>query len=136
MNDPMPLDTDNDLILINDAITPAVGDVTWLGGRLLTDTGEPIRNAVVEIWQCDASGVYLHTGDSGKKQDKQDKNFQGFGRFTTDKTGAYYFRTIKPVPYEEYARAIVASGVKVVETAGNNPQRVLPILKDAGIKAD
>ncbi len=42
--------------------------------------------------------------------------------------------TIKPVPYEEYARAIVASGVKIVETAGNNPQRVLLIFKDAGIK--
>lgn len=41
--------------------------------------------------------------------------------------------TITPVPYEEYARAIVASGVKIVETAGNNPQRVLPIFKDAGL---
>jgi NADH:quinone reductase (non-electrogenic) len=42
--------------------------------------------------------------------------------------------TIKPVPYEDYAHAIVASGVKIVETAGNNPQRVLPIFKEAGIK--
>ncbi len=41
--------------------------------------------------------------------------------------------TIKPVPYEEYARAIVAAGIKIVETAGNNPTRVLSILKDAGI---
>ena len=41
--------------------------------------------------------------------------------------------TIKPVPYEEYAKAIVAAGVKIVETAGNNPSRVLPIFKDAGI---
>jgi len=32
---------------------------------------------VVEIWQCDANGVYLHTADSDKKKDKQDKNFQG-----------------------------------------------------------
>ena len=43
--------------------------------------------------------VYLHTGDSDGKKDQQDKNFQGFGRFTTGSTGEYYFRTIKPVPY-------------------------------------
>ena len=42
--------------------------------------------------------------------------------------------TITSVPYEDYARAIVASGVKIVETAGNNPQRVMPIFKEAGIK--
>ncbi len=41
----------------------------------------------------------LHTADSDKKKDKQDKNFQGFGRFITGSTGEYYFRTIKPVPY-------------------------------------
>ena len=52
-----------------------------------------------QIWQCDANGVYLHTADSGPKQNQQDKNFQGFGRFLTGSTGDYYFRTIKPVPY-------------------------------------
>ncbi len=58
-----------------------------------------MRNALVEIWQCDAKGVYLHTNDSGPKKDQQDKNFQGFGRFLTGSGGEYYFRTIKPVPY-------------------------------------
>ena len=43
--------------------------------------------------------MYLHTGDSSQKADQQDRNFQGFGRFTTGSTGEYYFRTIKPVPY-------------------------------------
>ena len=42
--------------------------------------------------------------------------------------------TLKPVPYEEYVDAIVASGVKIVETAGNNPKPFLPKLKGAGIK--
>jgi len=46
-----------------------------------------------------AKPVYLHSGDSGGKKEQMDKNFQGFGRFTTGSTGAYYFRTIKPVPY-------------------------------------
>ena len=93
----LPLDTDNDLLILNDAITPAVGEVTHLTGRILDAKGDPLRNAVVEIWQCDAAGAYLHTGSSNR--DKADKNFQGFGRFTTASTGEYYFRTIKPVPY-------------------------------------
>jgi protocatechuate 3,4-dioxygenase beta subunit len=95
----LPLDTDNDLILINDKLTTAVGEITHLTGRVLDAKGNPVRNAVVEIWQCDGNGVYLHTADSGRKQDQQDKNFQGFGRFLTGSTGEYYFRTIKPVPY-------------------------------------
>lgn len=95
----LPLDTDNDLLIINDTITPAVGEITHLTGRVLDAAGKPLKNALVEIWQCDGNGVYLHTADSGKKQDKQDKHFQGFGRFLTGSTGEYYFRTIKPVPY-------------------------------------
>lgn len=42
--------------------------------------------------------------------------------------------TIKPVPYEEYAQAIVDSGIKIVETAGRNPEPFLPLFKGAGIK--
>jgi protocatechuate 3,4-dioxygenase beta subunit len=52
----------------------------------------------VEIWQCDASGVYLHS-KSGGAVEKKDANFQGFGRFVTGSSGEYLFRTIKPVPY-------------------------------------
>ena len=95
--DKLPLDTDNDLLVLNDTITPAVGEVTHLTGRILDAKGQPIRNAVVEIWQCDAQGAYLHSGTDNLS--KRDKNFQGFGRFTTGSTGEYYFRTIKPVPY-------------------------------------
>lgn len=95
--DKLPLDTDNDLIVINDQLTPAVGQITHLSGKILSANGSPIRNAVVEIWQVDNHGAYLHSGsDNGGKRDK---NFQGFGRFVTSSTGEYYFRTIKPVPY-------------------------------------
>jgi protocatechuate 3,4-dioxygenase beta subunit len=93
----LPLDTDNDLLIVNDGLTPAVGEVTHLSGRILDARGNPVRNALVEIWQCDNRGVYLHTQDSGRRQ--RDKNFQGFGRFLTGSGGEYYFRTIKPVPY-------------------------------------
>lgn len=93
----MPLDTDNDLLIINDSVTPAVGAVTYLSGRILDQRGEPIRGAVVEIWQVDNNGAYLHSGSANRE--KRDTNFQGFGRFLTGSTGEYGFRTIKPVPY-------------------------------------
>jgi protocatechuate 3,4-dioxygenase beta subunit len=92
----LPLDTDNDLIIVNDAITPAIGEVTHLSGRVLDLSGEPLRNVVVEIWQVDGNGRYLHTADNNAKRDA---NFQGFGRFLTGSSGDYYFRTVKPVPY-------------------------------------
>ena len=95
--DKLPLDTDNDLIIVNDALTPAAGEITYLSGRILDARGEPIRNALVEIWQTDKNGVYLHSGSNNHGQ--RDSNFQGFGRFLTGSTGEYLFRTIKPVPY-------------------------------------
>ncbi|QDV61480.1 dioxygenase family protein [Crateriforma conspicua] len=95
--DKLPLDTDNDLLVINDSIDPAVGQVTHLTGKVLRRSGEPVRNAFVEIWQVDANGVYLHSGSNGAKG--RDTNFQGYGRFLTDVNGRYYFRTIKPTTY-------------------------------------
>jgi protocatechuate 3,4-dioxygenase, beta subunit len=95
--DRLPLDTDNDLLIVNDGITQAVGEVTHLTGKVLDAGGNPLRNALVEIWQCDANGAYLHTDSSNAR--KRDGNFQGFGRFLTGRDGGYYFRTIKPVAY-------------------------------------
>jgi protocatechuate 3,4-dioxygenase beta subunit len=95
--DHLPLDTDNDLLIINETTTPAIGQITHLTGRILDANGEPVRNALVEIWQADGNGVYVHS-ESGNS-DRRDKNFQGFGRFLTGSTGEYYFRTIKPVSY-------------------------------------
>lgn len=95
--DRLPLDTDNDLIIVNDALTRAVGEIAHFGGRLLTASGAPVRNAFIEIWQSDVNGSYIHT--DGRNDGKIDGNFQGYGRFLTDAEGRYYFRTIKPVPY-------------------------------------
>ena len=96
--DHLPLDTDNDLILINDALTPAVGEISYVSGRVLGPDGKPIRNAMVEIWEADRNGIYIHSGSGGDKA-KADKNFQGYGRFLTGESGEYLFRTIKPVAY-------------------------------------
>ncbi len=95
--DKLPLDTDNDLLVVNEGITPAVGAITWLGGRILDSRGEPVRNALVEIWQVDNHGAYLHSGTMNSE--RRDANFQGFGRFLTGSRGEYVFRTIKPVAY-------------------------------------
>jgi protocatechuate 3,4-dioxygenase beta subunit len=92
----LPLDTDNDLIIVNDSITPAVGEITHLSGRLLDGRGDPIRNGTIEIWSTDHNGIYLA---DGRNQARYDSHFQGFGRFLTGSTGEYYFRTLKPVRY-------------------------------------
>src|SRR6267142_5415103 len=107
----MPLDTDNDLLIINDSITPAVGAVTHLSGRILDKRGEPIRNAMVEIWQVDNNAAYLHTRSDNYA--RRDSNFQGFGRFMTGSTGEYYFRTIKPVLYPGRLAPHIHFAVKV-----------------------
>ena len=95
--DKLPLDTDNDLIIVGDNLTPGVGQITHLTGRILDRRGEPVRNALVEIWQCDNNGIYMHSRDRNIKD--HDSNFQSYGKFLTSSTGEYYFRTIKPAPY-------------------------------------
>jgi len=95
--DRLPLDTDNDLLIVNDGLTRAVGEIAHLTGRVLAENGAPVRSAFIEIWQSDVNGSYIHT--EGRNDGKIDGNFQGYGRFLTDAEGRYYFRTIKPVPY-------------------------------------
>jgi protocatechuate 3,4-dioxygenase, beta subunit len=137
----MPLDTDNDLLIINDSLTPAVGTITYLGGRILDKRGMPVRNAVVEIWQADNNAAYLHSGSDNR--DKRDGNFQGFGRFLTGSTGDYAFRTIKPVPYPGRLAPHIHFAVKVKGQAkfvtqcyirghqGNAADMVLKAVRDA-----
>lgn len=95
--DIMPLDTDNDLIIINDSLTPAVGTIAYLSGKVTDARGFPVPNALIEIWQVDKNGIYIHS--KGGSRSKLDSNFQGYGKFVTDKKGRYCFRTLKPSPY-------------------------------------
>jgi len=116
--DILPLDTDNDLIVINDEITPAVGEITHLTGKVTDLKGNPIRNALVKIWQTDNNGIYIHS--EGGSRDDLDTNFQGFGQFSTDLKGRYYFRCLKPVPYPgrppHIHVAVERSGKRVLTT--------------------
>jgi protocatechuate 3,4-dioxygenase beta subunit len=102
--DRLPLDQDNDLLLINDSITPSVGAVAWISGRILDRNGAPIRAALIEIWQADNFGSYIHS--RGSNGGRRDSNFQGYGRFITGSTGEYLFRTIKPGLYPGRVRHV------------------------------
>ena len=101
--DRLPLDPDNDLILINESLTPAVGEISWISGHVLDSSGSPVRGAVVEIWQADNNGAYIH---SASPIANRDANFQGYGRFETASSGEYVFRTVKPGLYPGRTRHI------------------------------
>jgi len=93
----LPLDDDNDLTRVAGRDGVASGRLTELSGRVLDLNGRPIRDARIEIWQCDANGRYRHPRDPG--QAAPDENFQGHGHTLSDAQGRYRFRTIRPVPY-------------------------------------
>jgi protocatechuate 3,4-dioxygenase beta subunit len=74
-----------------------VGERTVVTGRVLDGTGRPVRHQLVEIWQANAGGRYLHERD--RHPAAIDPNFTGVGRCLTDADGTYAFTTIKPGPY-------------------------------------
>jgi protocatechuate 3,4-dioxygenase beta subunit len=74
-----------------------IGERIVLEGRVLDEDGRPIRDTLVEIWQANAAGRYLHGGDTHPAP--LDPNFTGRGRATTDDHGRYRFTTIMPGRY-------------------------------------
>ena len=94
----LPEDRDADLLVIKGRHARAQGTVLHLAGRVTDTSGDPVADALVEIWQSDVYGRYLLPKDGGPGQ--RDPNFQGYGQVRTDASGAYKFRTIRPVPYE------------------------------------
>jgi protocatechuate 3,4-dioxygenase, beta subunit len=92
-----PADMDADLVRVSGQAKQAAGRITHISGRILDQRGEIVRGASVEIWQCDAHGIYDHPGDSGGR--RRDAAFQGYGRTQVDADGRYAFRTIRPVAY-------------------------------------
>jgi protocatechuate 3,4-dioxygenase beta subunit len=93
-----PPDMDNDLVRVRgQQAAQALGQVVHVSGRVLDTRGQPKPGSMVEIWQCDANGIYRHPRASG--QGRIDHAFQGYGRTQVDEQGRYWFRTIRPVPY-------------------------------------
>ena len=74
-----------------------LGERIVVSGRVLDGEGRPVRNQLVEVWQANASGRYIHQRDQHPAP--LDPNFTGAGRCLTDDDGGYSFTTIKPGAY-------------------------------------
>ena len=88
---------DHDLIMNAAKDGLPIGERIVVHGHLQDQFGRPVRNALVEVWQCNASGRYRHKKD--QYIGALDPNFGGCGRMLTDDNGYYAFRTIRPGPY-------------------------------------
>ena len=74
-----------------------LGERIIVTGRVLDERGKPVRNTLVEVWQANAAGRYVHKVD--QHDAPLDPNFLGAGRCITDDEGRYTFKTIKPGAY-------------------------------------
>ncbi len=74
-----------------------LGERIIVQGRVLDGDGRPITDALVEVWQANAAGRYLHEGD--RHPAPLDPSFTGAGRCLTDDEGRYRFTTVKPGAY-------------------------------------
>lgn len=75
-------------------VDPEARGAIRLEGRVLDGEGSPVGDAMIELWQADASGVYAHPEDP--RHGEADGQFLGFGRTATDDEGAFSFVTLKP----------------------------------------
>ncbi|HWB38077.1 MAG TPA: protocatechuate 3,4-dioxygenase subunit alpha [Rugosimonospora sp.] len=74
---------------------PSVPGSFVLSGRVLDGAGQPVPDALVEVWQADPAGRFAHPDDPRGPADPP-AGFRGFGRCPTDDNGEYRFRTVKP----------------------------------------
>lgn len=88
-------ESDNDLTRQHEG--EPLGERIIIAGRVLDDSGHPVPETLVEIWQANAAGRYAHAVDSHPAP--LDPNFTGAGRMLTDANGCYTFTTIKPGAY-------------------------------------
>jgi protocatechuate 3,4-dioxygenase, beta subunit len=89
-------DPDDDDLTVHGQGEP-LGERIIVQGRIVDEDGRPIREALVEIWQANAAGRYLH--DADRHPAPLDPNFTGGGRCLTDAEGRYRFVTVKPGAY-------------------------------------
>ena len=94
-----PADHDADLTRVKGRNGTAAGQPINVIGRIVDLHGNPIANAQIDIWQCNAAGRYAHPGDSANPA-ALDPNFQGFARLASGKDGQFKFRSVKPKDYD------------------------------------
>jgi protocatechuate 3,4-dioxygenase beta subunit len=88
---------DNDLTCNSGTDGVAIGERIIVTGRVADDHGHPLPNTLIEIWQANAAGRYVHQSD--QHDAPIDPNFLGIGRCLTDKTGVFTFLTVRPGAY-------------------------------------
>jgi protocatechuate 3,4-dioxygenase beta subunit len=81
---------DNDLLRNARVDGDPIGERIIVHGRVLDETGRPVRGALLEFWQANAGGRYRHVNDNYVAA--LDRNFSGCGRYVTDDDDAYHFR--------------------------------------------
>ena len=77
----------------------AAGPKIRLAGTVFQETGEPLPNTIVELWQADSGGRFAHPADP--RHAAADVNFAGWGRSRSKRDGSYEFLTVMPGTYEE-----------------------------------
>jgi protocatechuate 3,4-dioxygenase, beta subunit len=87
----------NDADLTKQSTQPPLGERIIVAGRVIDEDGAPVRNSLIEIWQCNAAGRYAHRSD--QHDAPLDPHFHGFGKMLTDEQGCYRFVSIKPGAY-------------------------------------
>lgn len=75
----------------------AIGQRIIVTGRVLDERGRPVPNTLIEVWQANAAGRYIHRNDQWPGP--LDPNFLGIGRCLTDGEGVYRFLTVRPGAY-------------------------------------
>lgn len=90
-------DKDFDLTKIKGRQAVADGTHIIVKGRITDITGQPVDNAIIDVWQANARGRYRHPHDSNPQP--LDPNFQGWAIISSGKDGEFHFKTIKPGAY-------------------------------------
>ena len=99
-----PADQDADLTVVAGRGGRAAGTILYLSGRVTDVRGNPLPEAVIELWHANAYGRYDHPNDDSPVP--LDPNFQGYGLLRADADGRYRIKTIKPAPYSGRTRHI------------------------------
>jgi len=90
-----PLDHDLTKNAVRDG--EPIGERIVISGCVMDENERPLPNMLIEIWQCNAAGRYVHVAD--QHDAPLDPNFLGAGRCISDENGLYRFYTLKPAAY-------------------------------------
>lgn len=106
------------------------GDALTIVCRVLDGEGQPVNDAMIELWQADARGAYNHPDDP--QYEDRDPAFRGFGRLATDERGRCAFTTVKPGQVPAQGGAMQAPHINVSVFARGLLKRVVTRIYFAG----